>query len=252
MTRASQDWSPESYAHDAGFVSALGAPLIDLLDPRPGERILDLGCGDGALTAELVARGAKVVGVDASPAMVAAARGRSLDARLADGQALAFDADFDAVFSNAAIHWMPRQDRVVAGVRRALRPGGRFVAEFGGAGNVEAIRRAVHAELAERGIDPATRDPWTFPTVESFRVLLEEVTGFAIDSIALFARPTPLPGSLGAWLAIFAVPFLDAVPPAERAAVTAGIEARAADRLRDATGRWTVDYVRLRLVARVP
>ncbi len=250
MTPSSQDWCPETYARDASFVSALGAPLIDLLDPRPGERILDLGCGDGALTAELVARGAEVVGVDASPAMVAAACARRLDARLADGQSLAFDAAFDAVLSNAAIHWMPRQDQVVAGVRRALRPGGRFVAEFGGAGNVATIRSAVHAELAGRGIDPVANDPWTFPTAGSFRVLLE-ASGFVIDSIALFARPTPLPGSLGDWLAIFGVPFLDAVPPAERAAVTAGIEARAADRLRDATGRWTVDYVRLRLVARV-
>src|SRR4051812_24270218 len=125
-------WAPDAYLQHAGFVPALGAGVLELLDPQPGERILDLGCGEGSLTQELVARGAVVLGVDSSDAQVAAARARGLDARVMDGEALAFEHEFDAVFSNAALHWMRRPDAVVAGVARALRPGGRFVAELGG------------------------------------------------------------------------------------------------------------------------
>ena len=121
-------WSPDAYLHHAGFVPALGAGVVDLLDPKPGERILDLGCGEGTLTATIRARGTQVVGVDNSDAQVAAARTRGLDARVMDGESLTFDREFDAVFSNAAMHWMRRPDAVIAGVRRALRPGGRFVA----------------------------------------------------------------------------------------------------------------------------
>lgn len=243
------DWRPDLYGRDARFVSDLGAPLVDLLAPRAGERILDLGCGDGALTATLVERGATVTGVDASPAMVAAARARGLDARVMDGQALDFDGAFDAVFSNAALHWMPRQDLVAAGVHRALKPGGRFAAEFGGAGNVGAIRAALHAELAARGIDAAGLDPWTFPSDGAFGALLE-AAGLHVEAIALIPRPTPLPGALGDWLEVFATRFLDAMPGADRAGLVAAVEARAAPDLRGADGAWTADYVRLRVLAR--
>jgi len=247
---AGQSWDADAYARTARFVSDLGVPLVDLLAPRPGERVLDLGCGDGALTQELARRGADVVGVDASPSMVAAARRRGLDARLADGQDLAFDAEFDAVFSNAAIHWMPRQAAVVAGVRRALRPRGRFVAEFGGDGNVQAIREALHAELARRDIDAAGCDPWTFPTARAFGALLADV-GFVIDAIGLIPRPTPLGGHLADWLDVFAGAFLAMVPVPERVPFKDAVAARAAPALRAADGVWSVDYVRLHLVARL-
>ncbi|MGH6718967.1 MAG: class I SAM-dependent methyltransferase [Alphaproteobacteria bacterium] len=245
-----QTWDADSYARSARFVSDLGAPLVDVLAPRPGERVLDLGCGDGALTEELVRRGAIVVGVDASAGMVETARRRGLDARLADGQDLPFAAEFDAVFSNAAIHWMPRQAAVAAGVRRALKPGGRFIAEFGGAGNVAAIRAALYAELADRGGDAAACDPWTFPTDRAFAALLADA-GFSIDSIALIPRPTPLPGTLADWLEIFAGAFLATVPAAERTLFSRAVAARAASRLQTADGTWSVDYVRLRFAARL-
>jgi trans-aconitate methyltransferase len=134
---AGQTWDPVAYERNARFVADLGAPVLELLAPRPGEDVLDLGCGDGALTERIVATGARVRGCDASPELVQAARARGLDVDLVDGHALRYSAEFDAVFSNAALHWMTRPAEVVAGVRRALRPGGRFVGEFGGFGNVE-------------------------------------------------------------------------------------------------------------------
>src|ERR1700688_2897528 len=128
---STQTWDPDRYARNARFVSDLGMPVVELLAPQPSERILDLGCGDGALTAKLVAMGCEVVGVDSSEAQIAGARALGLDARLMDGHALSFRSEFDAVFSNAALHWMRRSDEVIAGVHRALRPHGRFVAEMG-------------------------------------------------------------------------------------------------------------------------
>ena len=127
-----QHWSAERYAATAHFVPAFGGPVVELLDPQPGERILDLGCGDGVLTEKIGAIGATVVAVDAAPDMVAAAKARGLDARVIPGQSLAFEGEFDAVFSNAALHWMRPQEAVLDGVRRALKPGARFVAEMGG------------------------------------------------------------------------------------------------------------------------
>lgn len=148
-----QHWDPERYARNARFVSHLGEPVVALLAPRPGERILDIGCGDGALTAKLAEAGCRVVGVDASAEQVAAARARGLDARVMNAAELDFEAEFDAVFSNACLHWIKAADAVVAGVRRALKPGGRFVAEFGGGSNVGRIVLALERALERRGID---------------------------------------------------------------------------------------------------
>ncbi|KAG1290645.1 hypothetical protein G6F64_013898 [Rhizopus arrhizus] len=148
---AGQHWNAQDYAIDAGFVPLLGGAVARLLDPRAGERILALGCGDGVLSTELALSGARIHGVDASPELVMAARARGVDAQVMDGHALSFDSEFDAVFSNAALHWMGTPDRVLEGVRRALRPGGRFVAEFGGHGNVATIIAAVQAARVAHG-----------------------------------------------------------------------------------------------------
>ena len=134
-----QVWGAEKYEKNARFVSEMTADVLGWLAARPGERILDLGCGDGALTEKLVHSGADLTGADNSEALLAAARKRGVNVVFKDGQALDFEAEFDAVFSNAALHWMPRAEEVVRGVARALKPGGRFVAEFGGHGNVAAI-----------------------------------------------------------------------------------------------------------------
>src|SRR5258705_3418646 len=220
----SQHWDPDRYQRNAGFVPVLGAPVLELLAPQPGERILDLGCGDGALTERLVAAGARVIGVDASMEQIAAARIRGLDARVMSGEALTFEGGFEAVFSNAALHWMNRADAVIDGIWRALEPGGRFVAEMGGAGNVAAILAALVAALDRRGLDGASAVPWFFPTPEDYRGRLER-RGFKVRSIGLIERPTPLPGAMAGWLETFAESFIRRLPEPDRAGYIAEVEA---------------------------
>lgn len=249
MSAAGQTWDAGAYARNGRFVADLAANLIDWLAPQAGERILDLGCGDGALSEKLVDAGAQVIGADASPELVAAARERGLDARVIDGQALPFDAEFDAVFSNAALHWMKRDpDAVLAGVARALKPGGRFIAELGGAGNIAAIRGEIHDVLARRGYDAAAADPWFFPTLADYRRRLQ-ATGFEVVGIESFARPTLLPGDISGWLTTFAQAFLAIVPEVERSAVIAEVQQGLHTRLANMAGQWTADYVRLRFIA---
>lgn len=246
-----QSWSPQGYLSNAGFVPQLGAPVVDLLAPRPGEDILDLGCGDGSLTVTIAAAGASVVGVDGSPDMVAAARARGLDARVMDGQALDLPERFDAVFSNAALHWMKGDPAAVAaGVARHLKPGGRFVGEFGGFGNVAACTTAIIAALERRGIDGAARHPWFFPTTAEYAALLE-AAGFTVEVMDLFSRQTPLPNGIAGWFDTFAGPFLKGMTDEDRAAVREDVERLLRPSLRDASGQWIADYVRLRFAARI-
>jgi len=247
---AAQHWDPQRYNENAGFVAELGNPLLDLLQPQPGERILDLGCGEGALTERLAASGATVVGVDASPEQIEAAKRRGLDAYVMNGEALTFTREFDAVLSNAALHWMLNPDAVLRGVARALKPGGRFVGEMGGAGNVAIISRAVTAALEARGFDSQAANPWYFPTPEEYSARLE-AAGFEVQSIQLIPRPTPLPGEMGGWLETFCESFLKRVAEAERPALIAEVTEALRPELCDATGNWTADYVRLRFVARL-
>ncbi len=232
-------------------MSGFGLAALALLNPQPGERILDLGCGEGALTAKLVEAGCTVVGVDGAAAMVEAAQRRGLDVRLMDGQRLQFSAEFDAVFSNAALHWMPDPDAVIAGVRRALKPSGRFVAEFGGHGNVATIVEALRAVLARRGVEGGGSMPWYFPKPETYAAKLR-AGGFAVENIALFPRPTPLPTDMAGWLDTFGESFFSQLPPRDRDGALAEVIERLRPSLCDHAGRWTADYVRLRFAARLP
>jgi len=244
-----QSWDPETYARNARFVSDLAGAVVELLAPQAGERILDLACGDGVLTAKLVAAGCDVVGVDASAAQVQAARALGLDARVMDAERLDFKAQFDAVFSNAALHWMKRApDAVIAGVWRALKPDGRFVAEMGGYGNVATIQAALVDALARRGIDSVALDPWYFPTAKDYSARLR-AGGFKVEYAALIPRPTELPGDVSGWLAAFAQSFTTALAPQERPAFVAEVRAALKPYLCDAQGRWWADYVRLRFRA---
>jgi trans-aconitate methyltransferase len=247
---AGQVWNSSDYARHGRFVSDLGSSLLHWLGPQPGEHILDVGCGDGVLTEKIVTEGhAVVVGVDASPELVEAALQRGIDARLMDAHELRFNAEFDAVFSNAALHWMKHDpDAVIAGVLRALKPGGRFIAEMGAAGNVASIRGAIHDALSKRGIDACEANPWFFPTLADYQQRLERA-GFLVERIETFNRPTPLPGDVRGWLTTFAQAFLQRLPHGERDEVLAEIQAALKPRLSNLVGQWTADYVRLRFKA---
>jgi SAM-dependent methyltransferase len=254
--RTAPEWNPRRYATEANFVIAGGAPLLELLAARRGERVLDLGAGTGTLTKAIADTGARVVGVDASPAMLAEARAAfpELDLREGRAEALPFDAEFDAVFSNATLHWVHDAEAAARGMRRALVPGGRLVAEFGGYGNVAVVRAAVnHAldVLALPGV-PRPFSPWYFPRLGAYTNLLE-ASGFDVTAAWWFPRPSPMPdrdgqSGIAAWLDVFARELVQAVPAEARGRFDSLVEeyARAA-LFRD--GTWWIDYVRLRVVA---
>lgn len=246
----SQRWDPLEYARNARFVAELGVPLVDILAPVVGERVLDLGCGDGVLSLELSARGATVVGVDGSHEQVAAARVLGVDAHQARAESLPFEAEFDAVFSNAVLHWVKDAEGAARSMHKALVPGGRLVAEFGAERNVETIRSALHSALSTRGIDPLARDPWYFPSPDDYSRVLEGA-GFEVLAVESFDRPTPLPTGVAGWLVAFAGTFLEGFSQEERAEVVAEVERLAAPKLL-ADGAWSADYVRLRVIARKP
>ena len=243
-----QSWNPTAYAEAGAFVPALGAGVLEWLAPRPGERILDLGCGDGQLTAKIVASGVEVLGVDASAAMIASAQAKGINARQCNAESLPFQAEFDAVFSNAALHWVRDQDAMLAGVHRALKPGGRFVAEMGGHGNVAAILVALQAVLEKHGFGGLEDGVNYYPTPGSYRARLER-HGFTVQEIQLIPRPTPLPAGMAAWLTTFRSGVLASLPEALRSTVVEETVALLAPALCDELGNWTGDYVRLRFIA---
>jgi trans-aconitate methyltransferase len=252
MLNKASHWNAQDYAQNAAFVPAMGMPVVELLAPQPGERILDIGCGDGVLTEALVAAGARVTGIDASPEMIAAAQARGLDVGVADAQALDVGADYDAAFSNAALHWMLDAAGVARGVFGALRPGGRFVGEMGGEGNVATIWRAVRAELVARGREPTGETHW-YPSVSDFTAVYA-AAGFVDIDARLIPRPTPLPTGVAGWVRTFRTGLMDAggIPVLEQAEIAQAVEARTAAELRQPDGTWLADYVRLRFSMRKP
>jgi SAM-dependent methyltransferase len=255
MVNLANRWSPADYARNAAFVPALGDAALRLLDPRPGELILDLGCGDGALSERIAAAGARVIGIDSSEAMVEAARARGIDAFVGDAEAMdlgRFGA-FDAVFSNAALHWMLDADAVASGVFKALRPGGRFAGEMGGEGNLATLRQALRDELGARGYAMPEQDPAWYAGVEEF-TRLYCVAGFGQVRAERIERPTPLPGGVADWVKTFRAGVMDVamVPEWERDDIASAVEARVAPALRQADGAFCADYVRLRFSMRRP
>ena len=243
-----QAWDPDLYAKNARFVSDLGSPVLELLSPQPGERILDLGCGDGVLTKKLADMGCLVVGVDSSAAQIEATKRLGLEAFVMNGAELPYREEFDAVFSNAVLHWIKRADATIEGVRRGLRPGGRFVAECGGHGCINKIRTALVQALDRRGIDGESRVPWYFPTPGDYATRLERY-GFRVNSIALIPRPTPLPGDIIGWLETFGQNFLAGLDSQNRDDYLQEVRALLEPQLVDPDGVWIADYVRLRFSA---
>ena len=248
---AIQTWDPKAYEQNGAFVHGLAGGVLEWLAAKPGESILDLGCGDGQLTQRIAATGAKVMGVDTSAAMVAAARALGVKAEEASAESLPFpDRAFDAVFSNAALHWVRDQDAMMAEVHRVLKPGGRFVAEMGGHGNVAAILVALTAVLARHGYPDIENGVNYYPTPEAYTRRLTR-HGFRVEQIALIPRPTPLAeGGMTEWLRTFRRGVLDTLPESLRETVVEETAALLAPALRDEEGNWVADYVRLRFVAR--
>jgi trans-aconitate methyltransferase len=245
-----QTWNSELYEKNGRFVSDLGMPVLELLAPLPGEHILDVGCGDGVLTKKISDFGCKVVGLDSSANLVASARRLGLDVVEKSAYAMDFGPVFDAVFSNAALHWMKDPDLVIHHVARALRPNGRFVAEFGGHNCVKIVQSALIEELERRGHDGHAVNPWYFPTVEDYGSRLA-AAGFDVPYIALIPRPTPLPGDVLGWLATFSGCFTAVLPPTQRQEYLQCVRNRIKPHLCDANSNWTLDYVRLRFEARL-
>ena len=246
-------WNAGLYDDKFSFIWEYGSNLVDLLDPKPGERILDLGCGTGHLTQVIAQRGCDVVGIDHSGAMIEQARANYPDMRfeVADASAFTFDEPFDAVFSNAVLHWVRDAEGAVSCMSAALKPGGRFVAEFGGKGNVRQIVDTTLAVLNESGYtNREARNPWFFPSIGTYAGMLER-HGFETRSAVLFDRPTLLDGGadgLALWLEMFGDSFFAGISSPERKRIVAAIE----DRLRPALfrdGAWYADYVRLRVLA---
>jgi SAM-dependent methyltransferase len=245
-----QTWDAQAYEKNGAFVHGLAGGAVEWLAAQPGERILDLGCGDGQLTQRIAATGAQVVGVDASAEMVAAARARGVTADEGSAESLPYpDAQFDAVFSNAALHWVRGQDAMMAEVHRVLKPRGRFVAEMGGHGNVAAIQVAFMSVLARHGYGDREEGVNYYPTPDAYARRLAR-HGFHVEKIALIPRPTPLAASgMAGWLHTFRRGVLDSLSEDLRETVVEETVMLLAPALRDEDGKWTGDYVRLRFIA---
>jgi trans-aconitate methyltransferase len=238
-------WNASDYARVGRFVAELGGAALDLLDPQRGERILDVGCGEGSLTKRIVERGASVLGVDNSPEMIAAARANGIDAVLMDVADIRFTAEFDAAFSNATLHWVLQKELSARAIHRALKPGGRFAGEMGGEGNIKLLREALDEELIIRGYLPPIEACNWYASPHEFAAVYE-AAGFEQIDARLIERPTPIEHGVAEWVTTFRRGWLDRahVPEGERAAIGAAV----ADRV----GTNVADYVRLRFIMRKP
>ena len=252
---SSAAWDAAKYDSCGTFVWEHGAGLVETLAPRSGERVLDVGCGTGHLTAKIAATGADVLGIDASGSMVRQARTNypNLRFEVLDALEMRLEPLFDAVFSNAVLHWITEPYVAASNIFGALRPGGRFVAELGGKGNIRAIIAAVHRARRKIGAPAIERMPWYFPDADEYSTLLGRL-GFTVTHARLFSRPTELgegQGVMTAWLRMFAEPLLADLTEPQRGSVCAVAEDHLqATMLHD--GAWVADYVRLRVVAERP
>ena len=244
-------WEPTLYDEKHSFVWKLGASVIDLLDPKSGERILDLGCGTGQLTAQIAESGATVVGLDYSPSMINEAKRLypHVEFQLGDAHDFELSKKFDGLFSNAALHWINDPSKVVACISRSLKPSGRMVVEFGGHGNVALVTQAIEAAF-ESLLGEQQSHPWYFPGIAEFSSVLEQ-QGLEVTQAAMIDRPTPLEGDDGLknWVRMFGQHWLTLVSEDQHELFLERVaENGRGELLRDST--WYADYRRIRVVAR--
>lgn len=246
-------WDAGQYDAKHAFVYEKAKGLVDLLAPKKGERILDLGCGTGALTADIAGRGAEILGVDRSEEMVAQARNKfpALRFEVMDATKLNFDEEFDAVFSNAVLHWIPDTEKVAAGIAKALKPRGRFVAEFGGKGNIKTLVQGFHDAFAALGMrEPEGVSPWFYPGIAEYSTVLEK-HGLEVQQAILFERPTVLEdGTRGLenWIRVFRQTFIEKMGEEASAKWIKEVERICRPKLFQ-DGDWVLDYRRLRVIA---
>ena len=244
----SQNWNAEEYNANAAFVAQLGNSVLEILDPQPGARILDLGCGDGKLTLEIQQYGCHVLGIDSSEEMVNATRKLGIEGRVISGDSLNFDREFDAVFSNAALHWMLEKDQVVQGVYRALKPDGHFVGEFGGKGNINSVITVISAVFEDFPELGKFSNPWYFPSVAEYAQVLDKA-GFEINYLELIPRPTLLNTGIRGWLKVFAQGITNHLNSEEQEFFIDEVEKRLKQIIFSEENGWVADYVRLRFKA---
>src|SRR5947208_4383114 len=230
-------WDAADYALVGAFVAGLGQAALDLLEPQPGERILDVGCGEGTLTRKIMERGATVLGIDNSPEMIAAARANAVDAVQLAAEDMQFFAEFDAAFSNATLHWVLHKEQAARAIFRALKAGGRFAGEMGGEGNLRMLREAIDEELLIRGYGPPVEASNWYASPEEFAAVYE-AAGFREIDARLIERPTAIEHGVAAWVTTFRKGWLERArdPEGERAEIGAAV----ADRV----GSNVADYVR--------
>ncbi|MFB6344771.1 MAG: trans-aconitate 2-methyltransferase [bacterium] len=245
------DWDSSLYRNVCSFVPENGRELINLLDPRDGEKILDLGCGTGQLTSLLANSGAHVIGLDSSPSMIETARRDYPHLTFIEEDALSHfpETPYDAVFSNAVLHWITDHDRLIATVSYMLRPGGRFTAEFSAEGNISQVRAELHRALKEAGYDPDEIDPWYFPSKDQYRNLLES-HDFNVHKMVDFHHTSVLDGDEGLhlWLSVYGRRIFAPLSEADRKSLVKKLTKRLRnDCFRD--GQWNLDYHRLRFKA---
>ena len=248
MSGKKQEWDADEYSEHASFVPELGVAVLDLLNPKEGERILDLGCGDGSLSLKIQSHGADVLGIDSSPEMIASAKSKGINAQVLAAESISFKEDFDAVFSNAALHWIKDYERVIGNIFKSLKKGGRFIGEFGGHGNIQTIANAIE-ECFKRHPDFGTYEyPWFFPSDEMYKEALESV-GFEVSYIELIQRPTPLESGITEWLKIFADFAIFELSEEQKYLFFNDVEKQVRHSLYSEKQGWHADYVRLRFCA---
>jgi ubiquinone/menaquinone biosynthesis C-methylase UbiE len=247
-----QNWNAKQYQKNASFVSQLGNSVLELLAPQPGEKILDLGCGDGELTLQIQNYQnyhCEVLGIDASASMIELAKQKGLIAQVLAAENLNYPAEFDAVFTNAVLHWVTDINEVVDRVHTALKLKGRFIGEFGGQDNIQSLVNAMSATFQEFKTFGEFHNPWYFPSVAEFGTVLEKA-GFTVEYLELITRPTPLKSGINSWLEIFANGIIDCLTPEQKSQFITEVTKKLKPLIYSETEGWIADYVRIRFQAR--